>query len=59
MPIIPRNTPRIPGPPKSEVFYTVAEPNQTDVDVRIFQGRPENADALQNIQIGQFRTSRV
>ena len=50
VPIIPRNTP-IPVR-KSEVFYTVAD-NQTDVDVRIFQG--ENADALQNIQIGQFR----
>jgi molecular chaperone DnaK len=50
VPIIPRNT-AIPVR-KSEVFYTVAD-NQTDVDVRIFQG--ENADALQNIQIGQFR----
>ena len=50
VPIILRNTP-IPVR-KSEVFYTVAD-NQTEVDVRIFQG--ENADALQNIQIGQFR----
>jgi molecular chaperone DnaK len=50
VPIIPRNTP-IPVR-KSEVFYTVAD-NQTEVDVRVFQG--ENADALQNIQIGQFR----
>jgi molecular chaperone DnaK len=50
VPIIPRNTP-IPVR-KSEVFYTVAD-NQTEVDVRIFQG--ENADAMENIQIGQFR----
>ena len=50
VPIIPRNTP-IPVR-KSEVFYTIKD-NQTEVDVRVFQG--ENADALQNIQIGQFR----
>jgi molecular chaperone DnaK len=50
VPIVPRNTP-IPVR-KSEVFYTVTD-NQTDVEVRVFQG--ENADALQNIQIGQFR----
>ena len=50
VPIIPRNTP-IPVR-KSEVFYTVAD-NQTQVDVRIYQG--ENADALQNIKIGEFR----
>jgi molecular chaperone DnaK (HSP70) len=50
VPIIPRNTP-IPVR-KSEVFYTVAD-NQTRVDVRIYQG--ENADALQNIRIGEFR----
>jgi molecular chaperone DnaK len=50
VPIVPRNTP-IPVR-KSEMFYTVTD-NQTEVDVRVFQG--ENADALQNIQIGQFR----
>jgi molecular chaperone DnaK (HSP70) len=50
VPIIPRNTP-IPVR-KSEVFYTIKD-NQTEVDVRIFQG--ENADALENIQIGEFR----
>ncbi len=50
VPIIPRNTP-IPVR-KSEIFYTIAD-NQTEVDVRIYQG--ENADALQNIQIGEFR----
>jgi molecular chaperone DnaK len=50
VPIIPRNTP-IPVR-KSEVFYTIAD-NQPRVDVRIYQG--ENADALQNIQIGEFR----
>ena len=37
---------------KSEVFFTVAD-DQTQVDVRIYQG--ENADALQNIKIGEFR----
>jgi molecular chaperone DnaK (HSP70) len=50
VPIIPRNTP-IPVR-KSEIFYTIAD-NQTEVDVRIYQG--EHADALQNIQIGEFR----
>ena len=50
VPIIPRNTP-IPVR-KSEVFFTVAD-DQTQVDVRIYQG--ENADALQNIKIGEFR----
>ncbi len=50
VPIIPRNTP-IPVR-KSEVFYTVAD-DQTQVDVRIYQG--EDADALQNIKIGEFR----
>jgi molecular chaperone DnaK len=50
VPIIPRNTP-IPVR-KSEVFYTIAD-HQTRVDVRIYQG--ENADALKNIQIGEFR----
>ena len=50
IPIIPRNTP-IPVR-KSEVFFTIAD-NQTVVDVRVYQG--ENPDALQNIQIGQFR----
>jgi molecular chaperone DnaK len=50
IPIIPRNTP-IPVR-KSEVFYTVGD-NQTQVDVRIFQG--ENRDAQQNIEIGQFQ----
>jgi molecular chaperone DnaK len=48
--IIPRNTP-IPVR-KSEVFYTVAD-DQARVDVRVYQG--ENADALQNIKIGEFR----
>ena len=50
VPIIPRNTP-IPVR-KSEVFFTITE-NQTEVDVRIYQG--ENRDAKQNIEIGQFR----
>jgi molecular chaperone DnaK len=50
VPIIPRNTP-IPVR-KSEVFYTIRN-NQTEVDVRVFQG--ENPDALENIQIGEFR----
>jgi molecular chaperone DnaK len=50
IPIIPRNTP-IPVR-KSEVFYTVGD-NQTQVDVRIFQG--ENRDAQQNIEIGRFQ----
>jgi molecular chaperone DnaK len=50
IPIIPCNTP-IPVR-KSEVFFTVGD-NQTEVDVRIFQG--ENRDATQNIEIGSFR----
>ena len=50
IPIIPRNTP-IPVR-KSEMFYTVGD-NQTEVDVRVFQG--ENPDAEQNIEIGRFR----
>lgn len=50
IPIIPRNTP-IPVR-KSDVFYTVLD-NQSDVDVRIYQG--EERDAQQNIEVGQFR----
>ena len=50
IPIIPRNTP-IPVR-RSEVFFTMAD-NQTEVEVRVFQG--ENPDALQNIQLGEFR----
>ena len=50
VPIIPRNTP-IPVR-KSEAFYTVVD-NQRAVDVHIYQG--ENEDALENIQIGEFR----
>ena len=49
-PIIPKNTP-IPVR-KSEAFRTVHD-NQKEVDVRIYQG--ENEDALENIQIGEFR----
>jgi molecular chaperone DnaK len=49
-PIIARNTP-IPVR-KSEAFYTAVD-DQTDVDVRIYQG--ENPDALENIKIGEFR----
>ena len=52
VPIIPKNTP-IPAR-KSEVFFTVLD-EQTDVDVRIYQG--ENNDALENIKIGEFRVS--
>ena len=48
-PIIPRNTP-IPVR-RSEVFFTVQD-EQKSVQVRIYQG--EAADALQNIQIGEF-----
>ena len=51
-PIIPKNTP-IPAR-MSEVFFTVLD-EQTDVDVRIYQG--ENDDALENIKIGEFRLS--
>jgi molecular chaperone DnaK len=50
VPIIPRNTP-IPVR-KSEAFYTVVD-DQRAVDVHIYQG--ENEDALENIQIGEFR----
>src|SRR5271165_5118153 len=52
IPIIPRNTP-IPVR-KSEVFFTISDA-QTEVDVRIFQG--ENEDALENIQLGEFRVT--
>jgi molecular chaperone DnaK len=52
VPIIPKNTP-IPAR-LSEVFFTVLD-EQTDVDVRIYQG--ENNDALENIKIGEFRVS--
>jgi molecular chaperone DnaK len=51
-PIIPRNTP-IPVR-RSEVFYTVQDA-QTAVDVKIFQG--ESKDALENIQLGEFRVT--
>ena len=50
VPIIPRNTP-IPVR-RSEVFFTASD-SQTEVDVRIFQG--ESEDALENIQLGEFR----
>jgi molecular chaperone DnaK len=50
VPIIPKNT-AIPVR-KSEVFFTITDDQET-VDVRIYQG--ENADALENIQIGEFR----
>jgi molecular chaperone DnaK len=50
IPIIPKNTP-IPVR-KSEAFATVND-NQKVVEVRIYQG--ENEDALENIQIGEFR----
>jgi molecular chaperone DnaK len=49
VPIIPKNT-AIPVR-KSEVFFTVAHDQKT-VQVRVFQG--ENADALENIQLGEF-----
>jgi molecular chaperone DnaK len=52
IPIIPRNTP-IPVR-RSEVFFTVSDA-QTEVDVRIFQG--EDKDALENIQLGEFRVT--
>jgi molecular chaperone DnaK (HSP70) len=51
-PIIPKNTP-IPVR-RSEVFFTATD-DQTDVDIRIYQG--ENPDALENIQLGEFRIS--
>jgi molecular chaperone DnaK len=50
VPIIPKNT-AIPVR-KSEVFFTIVD-DQEKVEVRIFQG--ENADALENIQLGEFR----
>jgi molecular chaperone DnaK (HSP70) len=50
VPIIPKNT-AIPVH-KSDVFFTVTD-DQTTVEVRVYQG--ENADALENIQIGEFR----
>ena len=50
VPIIPQNTP-IPVR-KSEAFCTVHD-NQECVDVHIYQG--ENDDALENIEIGEFR----
>ena len=50
IPIIPKNTP-IPVR-RSEVFFTITD-DQNEVDVRIYQG--ENEDALENIQIGEFR----
>jgi molecular chaperone DnaK len=49
VPVVARSTP-IPVR-KSEAFYTVMV-DQTEVDVRIYQG--ENEDALENIKIGQF-----
>ena len=52
VPIIPKNTP-IPAR-MSEVFFTILD-EQTDVDVRIYQG--ENNNALENIKIGEFRVS--
>ncbi|MEN8236190.1 MAG: Hsp70 family protein [Pseudomonadota bacterium] len=48
-PLIQKNTP-IPVT-KSDVFYTNHD-NQEIVDVSVYQG--ENADALQNIEIGKF-----
>ena len=50
IPIISRNT-AIPVR-RSEVFFTISDA-QTDVKVRIFQG--ESPDALENIQLGEFR----
>ena len=50
VPIIPKNT-AIPVR-KSEVFFTVVDDQET-VEVRVFQG--ENPDALENIQLGEFR----
>jgi molecular chaperone DnaK len=50
VPIIPKNT-AIPVR-KSDVFFTIQD-NQKTVEVRVFQG--ENEDALENIQIGEFR----
>src|SRR4051794_15616966 len=50
VPIIPKNTP-IPVR-RSEAFATIID-GQKSVDVLIYQG--ENADALENIKIGEFR----
>jgi molecular chaperone DnaK (HSP70) len=50
VPIIPKNTP-IPVR-RSEAFGTITD-EQTEVQVRIYQG--EHEDALENIQIGEFR----
>jgi molecular chaperone DnaK (HSP70) len=50
VPIIAKNTP-IPVR-RSEAFGTISD-NQTEVEVRIYQG--EHEDALENIQIGEFR----
>jgi molecular chaperone DnaK (HSP70) len=50
VPIILKNT-AIPVR-KSEVFFTVVD-DQKNVEVRVFQG--ENADALENIKLGEFR----
>ena len=50
VPIIPKNT-AVPVH-KSDVFFTVTD-DQNTVEVRVYQG--ENADALENIQIGEFR----
>jgi molecular chaperone DnaK (HSP70) len=49
-PIIPKNTP-IPVR-RSEVFFTFSD-QQTQVDVRIYQG--ENRDAQENVLLGEFR----
>jgi molecular chaperone DnaK (HSP70) len=49
VPIIAKNT-AIPVH-KSEVFFTIRD-DQSTVEVRVYQG--ENADALENIQIGEF-----
>jgi molecular chaperone DnaK len=49
VPIIAKNT-AIPVR-KSDVFFTVQD-NQSAVEIRVFQG--ENADAMENIQIGEF-----
>ncbi len=51
-PIIPKNTP-IPVR-RSEAFFTAVD-NQSDVDVGIYQG--ESPDALENIQLGEFRVA--
>lgn len=50
VPIIPKNT-AIPVR-KSDVFFTIVDDQKT-VEVRVFQG--ENADALENIKLGEFR----